>query len=81
MGSVRSLCCSEWGEFPEFADRGNEVVFGNVIKKNLVRTEVHISSRFWLLSAFQALEMSASQPSLCLIGQEKRMFYFVLNRK
>ena len=35
----------------EFSERVNEVVFGNAIEKNLVRAEVHVSSRVWSLSA------------------------------
>ena len=36
----------------ECAELGNEVVFGNAVKKNLVCTEIHVSSRVWLLSAY-----------------------------
>ena len=37
-GSVMSLCCYEGGGL-EFADRGNEVVFGDAVGKNIVSAE------------------------------------------
>ena len=33
----------------EFSERGNEVIFGNAVEKNMVGAEVHIPSRVWLL--------------------------------
>ena len=35
----------------KFAEHGNELVFGNAINKNMVRTEVHVSSRVCSLIA------------------------------
>ena len=51
MGSIRYLFCSEWGELLELYERGDEVVFGNAIKKNMVRAKVHLHSCVWSLSA------------------------------